>query len=87
VRWWSCLSDKFGSRGIATAGMAVFGGSFIGLMVLRGARRRPTAESHHPATGSDECDCLPDRTSRVTFIGFVRAAVRAPALPLVLLRS
>ena len=24
------LSDKFGSRGIATAGMAVFGGSFIG---------------------------------------------------------
>jgi MFS family permease len=28
------LSDKFGSRGIATAGMAVFGGSFIGLMLL-----------------------------------------------------
>ena len=28
------LSDRFGSRGIATAGMAVFGGSFIGLMLL-----------------------------------------------------
>ena len=28
------LSDKFGSRGIATAGLAVFGGSFIGLMLL-----------------------------------------------------
>ena len=28
------LSDKFGSRGIATAGMAVFGGSLIGLMLL-----------------------------------------------------
>ena len=28
------LSDKFGSRGIATAGMAVFGASFIGLMLL-----------------------------------------------------
>jgi MFS family permease len=28
------LSDRFGSRGIATAGMAVFGGSFIGLLVL-----------------------------------------------------
>ncbi len=28
------LSDKFGSRGIATAGMVVFGGSFIGLMLL-----------------------------------------------------
>jgi MFS family permease len=28
------LSDKLGSRGIATAGMAVFGGSFIGLMLL-----------------------------------------------------
>jgi MFS family permease len=28
------LSDRFGPRGIATAGMAVFGGSFIGLMLL-----------------------------------------------------
>ncbi len=28
------LSDQFGSRGIATAGMVVFGGSFIGLMLL-----------------------------------------------------
>jgi MFS family permease len=28
------LSDKFGSRGIATAGMAVFAGSFVGLMLL-----------------------------------------------------
>jgi MFS family permease len=28
------LSDRFGSRGIATSGMAVFGGSFIGLMLL-----------------------------------------------------
>ncbi|HEY1920000.1 MAG TPA: MFS transporter [Streptosporangiaceae bacterium] len=28
------LSDKFGSRGIATAGMIVFGGSFIGLLAL-----------------------------------------------------
>ena len=28
------LSDRFGSRGIATAGAAVFGGSFIGLMLL-----------------------------------------------------
>ena len=28
------LSDRFGSRGIATAGMIVFGGSFIGLMLL-----------------------------------------------------
>jgi MFS family permease len=28
------LSDRFGSRGIATVGMAVFGGSFIGLMLL-----------------------------------------------------
>jgi MFS family permease len=28
------LSDRFGSRGIATGGMAVFGGSFIGLMLL-----------------------------------------------------
>jgi MFS family permease len=28
------LSDKFGSRGIATAGMAVFGASFIGLLLL-----------------------------------------------------
>ena len=28
------LSDKFGSRGIASAGMAVFGGSFIGLLLL-----------------------------------------------------
>ena len=28
------LSDRFGTRGIATAGMAVFGGSFIGLMLL-----------------------------------------------------
>jgi MFS family permease len=28
------LSDKFGSRGIATAGGVVFGGSFVGLMLL-----------------------------------------------------
>src|SRR5215469_6075181 len=28
------LSDKFGSRGIATSGMAVFASSFIGLMLL-----------------------------------------------------
>jgi len=28
------LSDRFGSRGIATAGMAVFGASFIGLMFI-----------------------------------------------------
>ena len=28
------LSDRFGSRGIATAGMVVFGASFIGLIVL-----------------------------------------------------
>jgi MFS family permease len=28
------LSDKFGSRGIATSGMAVFAASFIGLMLL-----------------------------------------------------
>jgi MFS family permease len=28
------LSDRFGSRGMATAGMVVFGGSFVGLMVL-----------------------------------------------------
>jgi MFS family permease len=28
------LSDRFGSRGIATAGMAVFAGSFIALMLL-----------------------------------------------------
>ena len=28
------LSDRFGSRGIATAGMTVFGGSFIGLMLV-----------------------------------------------------
>jgi MFS family permease len=28
------LSDRFGTRGIASAGMVVFGGSFIGLMVL-----------------------------------------------------
>ncbi len=28
------LSDRFGTRGMATAGMVVFGGSFIGLMVL-----------------------------------------------------
>ncbi len=28
------LSDRFGSRGMATAGMVVFGGSFIGLMLL-----------------------------------------------------
>jgi MFS family permease len=28
------LSDRFGARGFATAGMVVFGGSFIGLMVL-----------------------------------------------------
>ena len=28
------LSDRFGSRGIATAGALVFGGSFIGLMLL-----------------------------------------------------
>jgi MFS family permease len=28
------LSDRFGSRGIATVGMGVFGGSFIGLMLL-----------------------------------------------------
>jgi MFS family permease len=28
------LSDKFGTRGIATAGMAVFAGSFVGLMLL-----------------------------------------------------
>jgi MFS family permease len=28
------LSDRFGSRGIATAGMAVFGGSFIGMLLL-----------------------------------------------------
>jgi MFS family permease len=28
------LSDRFGSRGIATAGSAVFGASFIGLMLL-----------------------------------------------------
>jgi MFS family permease len=28
------LSDRFGSRGIATAGMVVFGASFIGLMLL-----------------------------------------------------
>jgi MFS family permease len=28
------LSDRFGTRGIATAGMVVFGGSFIGLMLL-----------------------------------------------------
>ena len=28
------LSDRFGARGFATAGMLVFGGSFVGLMVL-----------------------------------------------------
>ncbi len=28
------MSDKFGSRGIATAGMAVFGASFVGLLLL-----------------------------------------------------
>jgi len=28
------LSDRVGSRGIATAGMAVFGGSFVGLLAL-----------------------------------------------------
>ena len=28
------LSDRFGSRGIATAGMALFGASFIGLLLL-----------------------------------------------------
>jgi len=28
------LSDRFGTRGIATAGMVVFGGSFVGLMLL-----------------------------------------------------
>jgi len=28
------LSDRFGARGFATAGMLVFGGSFIGLMLL-----------------------------------------------------
>jgi MFS family permease len=28
------LSDRFGTRGMATAGMVVFGGSFIGLMSL-----------------------------------------------------
>jgi MFS family permease len=28
------LSDRFGARGMATAGMVVFGGSFIGLMLL-----------------------------------------------------
>ncbi|HTT52162.1 MAG TPA: MFS transporter [Streptosporangiaceae bacterium] len=28
------MSDRFGSRGIATAGMVVFGGSFVGLMLL-----------------------------------------------------
>ena len=28
------LSDRFGTRGIASAGMLVFGGSFIGLMLL-----------------------------------------------------
>src|SRR3954468_14846153 len=28
------LSDRFGSRGFATAGMLVFGASFIGLMML-----------------------------------------------------
>jgi MFS family permease len=28
------LSDRFGSRGIASTGMAVFGGSFIGLLLL-----------------------------------------------------
>ncbi len=28
------LSDRFGARGFATAGMAVFGGSFVGLMLL-----------------------------------------------------
>ena len=28
------LSDRFGSRGIATAGMVVFGGSFVGLLLL-----------------------------------------------------
>ena len=28
------MSDRFGSRGIASAGMVVFGGSFIGLMFL-----------------------------------------------------
>ncbi len=28
------LSDRFGSRGMATGGMVVFGGSFVGLMLL-----------------------------------------------------
>jgi MFS family permease len=28
------LSDRFGSRGMATAGMGVFGGSFVGLILL-----------------------------------------------------
>ena len=28
------LSDRFGTRGIATAGMVVFGGSFVGLILL-----------------------------------------------------
>src|SRR5205823_215742 len=53
-------SDKFGSRGIATAGMAVFGGSFIGLMLLPvnfpapgvvAVRRGPGREPAGPPAG------------------------------------
>jgi hypothetical protein len=41
------LSDKFGSRGIATSGMAVFALSFVGLILLLGDVRLAELLLHH----------------------------------------
>ena len=56
------LSDRFGARGFATAGMLVFGASFIGLMLLPVSFRTGPLLCSSPPTGSaSACSARPTR--------------------------
>jgi MFS family permease len=56
------LSDRFGGRGFATAGMLVFGASFIGLMLLPvNFRTGPLLCSSPPTGSASACPARPTR--------------------------